>query len=208
MRLLILAAAAASLVAQEGPPVRILQGELLEWQVSAGAGDFSIRELDHRVHWCKIFPDTYITRQSHRINHVGVRPGDTLEVIADLRRGISHCIAMTIYVRPPETARRYPRLLLPQQPRFNFLDNLWQRGNLTFAGVLQRLEQDRMVLKTRNRGELTFLLRPDTIYSNAGKEVESTRLTPQTMVYVRAGSSFRGELEVYQVVWGDILTLR
>jgi len=208
MRLLMLAAMAAFLAAQEGPPVRILQGELLEWQVSAGAGDFSIRELDHRVLWCKVFPDTYITRQSHRISHVGVRPGDTLEVIADHRRGNTQCIAMTIYVRPPETARRYPRLILPQQPRFNFLDNLWQRGNLTFAGVLQRLDHDRMVLKTRNRGELTFLLRPDTIYSNAGKEVESNRLAPQTMVYIRAGSSFRGELEVYQVVWGDILTLR
>ncbi len=206
MRLLWLMPVALSLSGQDGPPVRILQGELIEWQVQAGAGSFSIREADNQVHWCRLEPETYITRQSHRVSAVGVRPRDQLEVIADLRKG--GCVAVTIYVRPPETARRYPRLMLPPPPRTNFMDNLYQRGNMTFAGVVQRLDQEMLVLKTRAGSQLLFQLRPDTVFSAWGKEVDSKSLAPQTIVYVRAGNVFGGDMEAFQIVWGDILTPR
>jgi len=202
-------ALSAALLPQDGaPPVRILQGELLEWTVISGTGDFKIRDLDRRIHYCRIIPETFITRQSHRISHVGVRPGDTLEVIADLRRGESQCMAVTVYVRPPDAAFRFPRLLLPNRSRFSFLDNLYQRGNLTFAGVVVSHEDSRLVLKTRYSGNLSFQLRPDTVYSTGGREVDAKLLEPQMRVYVRAGSAFGGDLEAFQITWGEILNPR
>ena len=201
-----LAVAATTLAGQEGPPVRIMRGELIRWEVRGFAGDLSIRDAMHRVHRCRVTPDTYMTRQTLRVTPVGVKPGDFLEVVADLRDGPESCRALTIYVRASDPALVAARGPLTIPPQRIIMDNLWPRGALTFAGVVQRLEPDRMIVQTRKDGSQTFHLRSDTVYTAEGRVVELARLAVHTRVFVRAGRGFEGEMEAYQVVWGGIVT--
>jgi hypothetical protein len=195
-------------VAQDGPPVRIVEGELLEWNIQSGNGDMALRDLDGKKWLCRVAPETYITRRTHRVTHFGVRPGDSLELVADMRRGETSCLALTIYLRPPDMARRFNRLNLIPSPQLGYLDSLWQRGILTFSGVVQSRDEQNLVLLTRSRDAMSFQLRKDTVYANGGREVAAGVLQPFTRVYIRASKLADGKLEAYQVVWGDILTLR
>jgi hypothetical protein len=82
------------------------------------------------------------------------------------------------------------------------------RGTLTYAGVIARLGDGRMVLRTRGGGEAHILLRPDTRYLSGGAIVEHSALSLSTRVFVRAGRNLDDEIEAYQVVWGEILSPR
>lgn len=108
MRCLLLAGAMAAL-GQTGPPVRILRGELTVWQVRGLAGDMAVRSIDGHVFNCRILPDTYLTRQTMRITPVGVKIGDSVEVVADFGDSAERCTAVTVYVRPPEPKPRLSR---------------------------------------------------------------------------------------------------
>jgi len=208
MRCLLLAGAMAAW-GQNGPPVQIVRGELVTWQVRGLAGDMAVRTADGRVQNCQVLPDTYLTRQTMRITPVGVKAGDWVELVADVRGG-GGCAALTVYVRPPEPKARLARgtgrpLPFPVwQPR-NLMDNLIPRGRLTYAGIVVKMDEKRLTVRTRKDGEKSFALREDTIFSEAGREVEPSALAVHRTVYLRASQTFDGDLEVYQVVWGDIL---
>ena len=192
--------------ADDLPPVRILRGLLIEWDMQGLAGEFSVRQSDNHVQRCRVTPETYMTRQTIglRVRPEGVKPGDFLEVVADLRNGPSRCQALTIYVGVSDPERRIPRLPLPSQPS-RMMETLAPRGRLTFAGVVQRLEPNLMVVQTRNDGAMAFQLRTDTLFSAEGRLVDRDKLQVHTHVFVRAGNGLYGEMEAYQVVWGDIL---
>ena len=81
-------------------------------------------------------------------------------------------------------------------------------GNLTFSGVVFRLNGERAVLHTRETGDQSILLRADTRYLHDGVTVEAKDLKPNTRVYIRAGKNLYDEVEAYQIVWGSILTPR
>jgi hypothetical protein len=200
---------AVSPLAGEEPPVQILKGELMRWEVRGFSGDLSLRDAFQRVHRCRVTPDTYMTRVQTklRVTPVAIKPGDFLEVVADQRDGAEHCRALTIYVRVSDPARTLARTgSIP--PQRIIMDNLWPRGSLTFAGVVQRVENGRMVVQTRKDGEKTFHLRADTVYTQQGRLVEADRLEVHTRVFVRAGRGFEGEMEAYQVLWGGIVSPR
>ena len=168
-------------------------------------GEFAVSGDGGRVARCRLAPSTYITRQTHRVTEVGVRVGDQVEVVADHREGGSRCVALTIYLHPPDAAKVRSGVALMLPPQRFFLDNLFPRGNLTFAGVVQVLEPKRLVLRTRSGVEYAFQVRSDTVFSTGGKVVEAQTLPVQTRVFVRAGKNFDGEMDAYQVTWGDIL---
>ncbi len=209
MRYALLAAAALAF-GQDGPPVQVIRGELVSWQVRGLAGDMAVRTSEGAVHTCVVKPDTYLTRQTMRITPVGVKVGDTVEVVADLRAGTGTCTALTVYVSPPEIKQRAHKgfgrpITMPiPQPR-NLLDGLLPRGRLTYAGIVSSMDNKRLVLRTRKQGEKSFALREDTIFSDSGREVDPEALRMQTSVYVRASQTFDGDLEVYQIIWGEIL---
>jgi len=78
-------------------------------------------------------------------------------------------------------------------------------GNLTYSGVVFRITPERLVLHTREDGELALELRRDTRFLSDGEIVEPAALKPNVRVFVRAGKDLYGRLEVYQVIWGKIL---
>jgi hypothetical protein len=87
---------------------------------------------------------------------------------------------------------------------FSLLERLPQNGNLTFAGVVSRLDSQSLVLRTR-AGEQTLLIRRDTRYVDNGDTVEAAQLHPNMRVFVRAGRNLYEQVEAYQVIWGSIL---
>jgi hypothetical protein len=80
------------------------------------------------------------------------------------------------------------------------------RGSLTFTGVVLRMDDDGMVLRTRVDGEKWILVRRDTRFREDGLRVEPSSLHSTTRVFVRAGKNLDGEIEAYEIVWGEILT--
>lgn len=194
-----------ALCGEDGPPVRVWKGELTEWTVRGPSGDFALLEKA-TIHRCRVTPETYLTRETLRVTPIGVRVGDFVEVVADLREGPSRCRALTLYIKPlertPQQAARSPYWSSPQAP---FLDNLFPRGMMTMTGIVDSIEGERLVLWTRGQKKMSLSLRPDTVFSDNGRPVSVEGLPVQTRVFLRAGRSFEGTLEVYQIVWGDIL---
>jgi hypothetical protein len=77
---------------------------------------------------------------------------------------------------------------------------------MTFSAVVLRVAPE--VLTVRVRGdaqEKTVMLRPDTRFLAHGAPVTEAALRPNTKVFLRAGKNLDGQLEAFQVVWGDIL---
>ena len=208
MRLQLVVALAVPLYAE--PTFRLLKGEITEWTVRGLVGEMAIRQRDNHVFRCQVVTETYITRETMRVTPVGVKPGDHAEIITDWREGSSRCIALTIYLRGPEVPFRQGTSELTRAPAATtsrpIFDGLLARGNLAFSGIVQLVEQNRLTLWTREYGVKAFALRPDTVFSDQGRKVDSKTLIPQTRVYVRAGRSYEGDLEAYQVVWGEIRT--
>jgi hypothetical protein len=79
------------------------------------------------------------------------------------------------------------------------------RGTLTFSGVILRLESAGFLLRTRQEGEKWILFNRDIRYRQDGIQVDAASLRSNTRVFVRAGPNWDGEIEAYEVVWGDIL---
>lgn len=220
------AAAATVAATVDAPALRILKGELVEWNVRGLSGDLLLEEDEAPRRWrCAVTADTYLTRASIRIHPAGVRIGDLLEVVADTQgdndssssRGggggaaaaaaavRSACIARTVYIRPPDPRRRLSgrQLWLTSTPASSWLGGA--RGVLTFAGVVNRVEGNRLYLNTRRQGAKSFVIRDDTKFSSDGRPVDLAALPAQTQVFIRASKTYEGDLEVYHVVWRDAL---
>ncbi len=85
---------------------------------------------------------------------------------------------------------------------------LLNRGNLLVTGVISRVEDGALVLRTRERGEQTFHVRSDTKYLERGARAQASDVKPDMLVFVRAGRDIFGAPEVYEVAWGTILEPR
>jgi hypothetical protein len=72
--------------------------------------------------------------------------------------------------------------------------------------MVLRVDGDGLVLRTRAAGEKWIRMRSDTRFRQDGLLVEAEKLHSSTRVFVRAGPSLDGEVEAYEVVWGEILT--
>ena len=70
------------------------------------------------------------------------------------------------------------------------------------------MNSQRVVLHTREAGDLSILLRQDTRYLADGQLVDAESLKPNMRVFVRAGKDLYNEVEAYQVIWGKILNPR
>ncbi len=127
-----------------------------------------------------------------------LRPGDQVEVLSDLLGNSPIRYARTIHVIDPTPPRPRPK------PRSEIADAL-PKGDLTFSGVVARITDRSLVLRTRDAAEQTILIRRDTRFLSDGEPVPSTGLKPNMRVFVRGGNDEDGRVEAYQVVWGKIL---
>ena len=194
----------AALAAQQPQSATVAQGLLLEHDNEA-AGEFSLRAADNHVLRYRFDEKTLIDRDQLRSSMARLEPGDKVEVISDDGPASSLRYARTVHAqdvpRPqqrPVSQNRY-RAYRPLE------DPLLSNGTLTYAGVVFRLNRERMVLHTRDGGDQTILLRQDTRYLGNGEVAEPDELRTNMRVFVRAGHTLFNEVEAYQVVWGEIL---
>jgi hypothetical protein len=190
------------------PPAPVTRGVVLERDPQPAGGEFSIRLDNYEVLRYRFDGRTTVDRENYPIDVPRLRPGERVEVLSDAVPGslVRYASAVHALDRAHQPARRPPARGLTAGLSNAYLneDTLFARGNLTFAGVISRLDAGRLVLRTR-QGERTVLLRDDTCYLDNGEISAAAALSPNMRVFVRAGRNLYDEFEGYQVVWGQIL---
>jgi hypothetical protein len=192
------------LMAQEIAPIGIVRGVL------AGCDPTHLTITDEDSHTFRFVTDgrTFIERDHQRIYCPKLSKGDHMEIVSDRSTELGARYARLVSVvnfdlRPRRRAVILPRAPLPyEDPTASWAP----RGSLTLTGVVLRSESAGMVLRTRIDGQKWILLRKDTRFREDGLLVEPSSLRASTRVFVRAGPSLDGEVEAYEVVWGEILS--
>jgi hypothetical protein len=182
----------------------LVSGVLLECDARA-AGEFSIRAADNRVLRYQFDHKTYVEREDHLIEPARLVAGEKVEVLSDSVPGYPLRYARTIHVIQPLPPPRPQSLgrLRAYDPK---AEPAIRTGNITYSGVVFRLNNQRVILHTREVGDLSILLRKDTRYLADGQLVDADSLKPNMRVFVRAGKDLYNEVEAYQVIWGTILS--
>lgn len=202
----LLTAASGLAFAQVSAPVGVVRGEVMRAQGSENVGDLTLKVSDTQVYTCHFDGFSYLERDGQRIGAGALKPGDKLEIIADQKPGTTSCYARTVrvvYDRPVVTNPGY-RVNLRSAPRVGTADLLFPRGNMTFAGVVLRMNPEMIVLHTRTDAEKVVRLRQDTRFMDSGAPCTRATLPVNTRVFVRAGRNLDNEVEAYQVIWGQI----
>lgn len=189
----------------------LVRGVLLERDAQTASGEFSVRRDDNLVFRYRFDAKTYVERDRELIDVSRLRGGEKVEVLSDEGPGTSLRYARTVHVLedpPPQRQLvRGPGSGLTRAYRTP-LERLLPLSTLSFAGVILRLSQVRLVMHTRDGGDQTILLRQDTRYLEDGETVDANALQPNMRVFVRAGRNLYNEIEAYQIVWGHILMPR
>jgi len=191
----------ALISAAQIPPqeAELLRGILVERGARTDGGEFSVRAAGNVVVRYQFDAKTYVERDARSIDVPRLRPGELVEVLSDSFAGSRLRYAYTIHVTDQALPQR-PRsvLLHPAEPPL-------PRDGMTFSGVVSRLGDGRLLLRTRDAGEQTILLRKDTRFLADGETVTAADLKTNMRVFVQAGKDVFGHVEAYQVVWGGIL---
>jgi hypothetical protein len=211
-----LSLAAVTLWAQAEPSgPALVRGVLLERDPQTASGQFSVRAApSNQVYRYQFDRKTYVERENQLIDVARLRPGEKVEVVSDVAPDSALRYARTIHVMddPPPPPRGLTGLtsstgVRPPRPgsrSSSSADRYLPTGNLTYSGVVFRVNTERLVLRTR-QGEQSILLRRDTRFVAEGEIVEAADLKPNMRVFVRAGKDIYDQVEAYQVIWGRIL---
>ncbi len=201
MRVVCFLIAAVPLLAQQEGPIGILRGDAVDRQGTTLAGSIVLKSTDEHEYRCHYDTYSYLERDGNRIGPIAIKSGDHLEIVADHKPGSDTCYARSIHVLLD---------VIPVNPgyrirqRRSIADQIFPRGNITQAGVIVRLTPELIVLHTRHDGEQTFRLRRDTRYLDSGVSADFSKLAINIRVSIRASKNLDDELEVFQVVWGQI----
>ena len=188
----------AVLHAQTSMPVGILNGRFVAWSGSASSGELTVRNPQNRTYSCRYDARTYVERSNEPIAVTGLSANDPVEVLADRQAGSADCYTRMVHVVSLRPVHRVDAFAgrLPEQER--------PRGDLPFNGVVTKIGPGLMTLRTR-AGEVRISLSSDTRYIAGGVNRDRAALTVNVHVFVRAGRNLDGDIEAYQVVWGNIV---
>jgi len=193
----------APLIAGAQFPSPQQEGVLLEQDNNVAAGEFAIRAPDNQVYRYRFDARTQVQRDTLSGGMGHIRPGDQVTIDSDPVTG-----SLLRYARNIRVSTAPAQLTLADNrvrtATLSLLERIPQSGNLTFSGVVSRLNSQSLVLRTR-AGEQTLLIRRDTRYVDNGDTVEAAQLRPNMRVFIRAGRNLYEQVEAYQVIWGSIL---
>jgi hypothetical protein len=176
-------------------PVRpgIVRGRLQKISTTS----ITLTNADGQTIQCGLDNKTYMERDGQRIFAGALQLNDPLEIIADRQASAGTCYARSVRIVAPGT-----RLIV--RPYRSSLEYLYPRGNMTFSGVVRRVNANVMVLRTKDEPERLILLREDTRFLQSGFPVFRENLAVNTRVFIRGGRNIDNDLEAYQVIWGEI----
>ncbi|MFN3325213.1 MAG: hypothetical protein ACK5AZ_17090 [Bryobacteraceae bacterium] len=192
--------------AQDAAPAGLLKGRLLIRSGNDTSGVITLRTMEYRVYRCHFDEKTLVQNERQRIAMDELRAGDDVEVLTDRDPESGRCYVRSIRLTPPPLlqSRRPPGRSGSGFTRLP-LETILPRGNLTYAGIVIRVSDERLVLKTRSDGHKTIVLRSDTRFSDSGIPSDVSSLPMNRHVFVRAGRNIENQIEAYFVAWGDIL---
>ena len=196
---------AIPLAAQQQAPIGLVRGTLLECGAKGASGELTVRTENNQVFRFAFDGQTYFERDQEHVPATRLEKGEWLEIVADKSPGSLVRYARTVHVIERPAPLHSARPAARWRAYRGDLDPLFARGDMTFSGVVRRLNDDRLVLHTRADGDKTILLRQDTRYLSGGSQVDAAALQPNTRVFIRAGKNLDNHIEAYQVVWGEIL---
>ena len=181
--------AAANWQAQAGGPgfVRgvVLQVDKREMSVRSNPGEIYRFSFDSR---------TWIERARERIPAAALHQGDLLEVVSDRDSRVPQYARMIHVLDRTPDPRKARRAALREQ-----------RDEVSYSGVTIGRADQQITLRTPLDGLQRFSLIPDTQFVFSGALVGRAVLEAQTHVLVRAVQRANGEMEAYQVIWGELL---
>lgn len=198
--------------AQSAIPPAYVEGVLLERDPQTISGEFSVRLPDDQVYRFLFNAKTAVDRNHQPMDVSRMQLGERIAVISEDIDGSLLHFARTIHVLfpappKPEISQRSNREYFNSADREPSFDRFIFATSSGVAGVVSRINPDRVILHTRT-GDQTILLRPDTRYFDDGSAVAASALKPNMRVYIRTGRTLYNEMEAYQVVWGEILQPR
>jgi hypothetical protein len=182
----------------------IVRGTVLERDANS-TGELSIRAADNQVLRYRFDAKTYVERDQQAIQAARLTPGEKVEVLSQSEPPAPLRYAMTIHVLQPVPPPR-PQTLGRYRAPSPTAEPVLPSGNITYSGVVSRLDAQRVLIHTRDAGDLSIQLRKDTRFLEDGQAVDAERLKPNMRVFVRAGKDIYQQIEAYQIVWGNILT--
>ena len=195
---------AVGLMAQDLAPIGIVRGLL----IGCDATHLTVGADENRIFKFLTDGRTFIERDHMRIFCPSLSKGERIELVSDRSPEAGTRYARLVSVVTLETRPRRQAIMAIRAPLLHDDPTLSiaPRGSLTFTGVILRLDADGLVLRTRVNGEKWILVRRDTRYRQDGLQVDASSLRSSTRVFVRGGKNLDGEIEAYEVVWGEILS--
>ena len=191
-------------MAEELAPIGIVRGVLIQ----CDATHLSVGDDDNRAFRFVTDSRTFIERDHQRVSCAKLRAGDRMEIVSDRSSEPGARYARMASVVNEALRPRRKTVIVARAPIFRDspTTRFAPRGSLIFTGVVLRRESTGVVLRTRLDGEKWILTRRDTLFREEGLPVESTALPAGARVFVRAGRNLDGQVEAYEVVWGEILS--
>ena len=197
-RMIAIAVAIAPLCAPADMPKGLFHGHMVSWEGSPAKGVLLARNNAGVVQGCGYdslsISGAFPPARHRGETRAGRSPGDHHRPQARLA-GLLHPHAAGDSAgsssQPREACGRHaPDFDLPH-------------GDRTVSGVIIRRDARSITLRTRD-GEQTLLLRKDTRYLGDGAQQDAAAALVNTRVFVRAGPNLDGDIEAYQVMWGEI----
>ena len=191
-------------MAQEIAPIGIVRGALSSCDVT----HLTIHDEENRTFRFVTDGRTFIERDHMRVTCAKLRIGERLEIVSDRSSEPGARYARMASVMNFESRQKIRPVILPRMPiqRDSPTLRFAPRGNLMFSGIVLRQDKAGLLLRTRADGEKWIVLSRETLFREDGLQVESSYLRASTRVFVRAGANLDGEIQAYEVVWGDILS--
>ena len=195
--------AVAGVSMAESMPYGYFHGTMVRFEGTPAEGLLIARAADGALLDCGYDGKSYLELSKRRITPAKLLEGDRLEVLVDRSGRGRSCYIRLLHVLPPQAVNP-ARPAKAQRPPSRLSTPV---ATVTLAGIVVRKASGAITVRGRDREETVFLRR-DTRFVGNGARLNLADVTLNQRVFVEAGRNLDGELEAYQVTWGEMLTVR